>query len=101
PDQNSLDKLVKQWCPSVIVVGLPLNMDGSEQEMTFKARKFGNRLKEKYRISVVFEDERLTSCDAKDEIFSSGGFKALKKDKGAIDSLSATLILQQYMDSNP
>ena len=49
PDAQALDRLVRDWIPSLFVVGLPLNMDGSEQEMTFKARKFGNRLKEKYK----------------------------------------------------
>ena len=96
PDPNALDKLVKDWLPSVFVVGLPLNMDGTEQEMTFKARKFGNRLKEKYKKDVFFIDERLTSASAKEEIFERGGFRALKKDKATIDSLSAVNILEQY-----
>lgn len=100
PDQNALEKLVKDWSPSVFVVGLPLNMDGSEQEMTFKARKFGNRLKEKFKREVVFVDERLTSASAKEEIFSKGGFKALAKDKGVIDSLSAVNILEQYFNEH-
>lgn len=96
PDAQSLDRLVRDWLPAVFVVGLPLNMDGTEQEMTFKARKFGNRLKEKYKKEVVFIDERLSSASAKEEIFERGGFKALAKDKGAIDSLSAVTILEQY-----
>ena len=75
-------------------------MDGSEQEMTFKARKFGNRLKEKYKKEVVFIDERLTSASAKEEIFGRGGFRALAKDKGAIDSLSAVTILEQYFSEH-
>lgn len=100
PDPNALDKLVKDWMPSVFVVGLPLNMDGTEQEMTFKARKFGNRLKEKYKKDVFFVDERLTSASAKEEIFERGGLKALKKDKGTIDSLSAVNILEQYFNEH-
>ncbi len=96
PDAQSLERLVREWIPSVFVVGLPLNMDGTEQEMTFKARKFGNRLKEKFKKEVVFIDERLSSASAKEEIFERGGFKALAKDKGAIDSLSAVTILEQY-----
>ncbi len=100
PNAQSLDKLVKDWCPSMFIVGLPLNMDGTEQEMTFKARKFGNRLKEKFKKEVIFIDERLTSASAKEEIFDRGGFRALAKDKGAIDSLSAVTILEQYFSEN-
>ncbi len=100
PDAQSLERLVREWIPSVFVVGLPLNMDGTEQEMTFKARKFGNRLKEKYKKEVVFIDERLTSASAKEEIFERGGFRALAKDKGAIDSLSAVTILEQYFSEH-
>ena len=68
--------------------------------MTFKARKFGNRLKEKYKKDVFFIDERLTSASAKEEIFERGGFRALKKDKGTIDSLSAVNILEQYFNEH-
>lgn len=100
PIKADLDKLIKDWAPSVIVVGLPLNMDGTEQLMTHRAKKFGNRLSENYKIKVVFVDERLTSASAKDEIFEYGGFRALAKDKGAIDSLSAQYILEQYFEQN-
>ncbi len=100
PSESDLDKLVKEWCPSLFVVGLPLNMDGTEQLMTKRARKFGNRLLEKYQKEVVFVDERLTSAAAKEEIFDRGGFRALAKDKGAIDSLSAVTILEQYFSEH-
>ena len=44
PDWSQLEKLLKEWQPDLLVVGLPLNMDGTEQEMTVRARKFGQRL---------------------------------------------------------
>lgn len=100
PDACALDKLVKDWMPKLFVVGLPLNMDGTEQLMTKRARKFGSRLKDKYKTEVVFVDERLTSASAKDEIFTRGGFRALAGNKGAIDSLSALTILEQYFSEN-
>ena len=100
PNELELQKTVKDWQPCVFVVGLPLNMDGTEQLMTKRARKFGNRLKEKFRINVEFVDERLTSKEAKEQIFEQGGFRALAKDKGAIDSLAAVAILEQYFYEN-
>lgn len=75
-------------------------MDGTEQLMTKRARKFGNRLSQNFKIKVSFVDERLTSAQAKEEIFSKGGFKALAKDKGYIDCLSAVAILEQYFSEN-
>ncbi|MGN0909123.1 MAG: Holliday junction resolvase RuvX [Succinivibrio sp.] len=96
PDQAQLRRLMEEWKPSLCVVGLPLNMDGSEQEMTRRARKFGNRLASAFKVTVAFEDERLTSAEAKQGIFEQGGFRALRDGKGRIDSASACLILEQY-----
>ncbi|MCI6449430.1 MAG: Holliday junction resolvase RuvX [Succinivibrio sp.] len=96
PNEAQLQKLFKDWCPSIVVVGLPLNMDGTEQLMTKRALKFGYRIEQNFKIKVNFVDERLTSASAKEEIFSQGGFRALASDKGAIDSLSAVTILEQY-----
>ena len=68
PNEVQLKKLVSDWRPSLFVVGLPLNMDGTEQLMTKRARKFGNRLSENFKLQVAFVDERLTSAQAKEEI---------------------------------
>ncbi len=96
PDEQGLNKLMQEWQPAKCVVGLPLNADGSEQEMTKKARRFGNRLAQKFKVKVEFVDERYTSVAAKERIFSQGGFRALASDKGRIDSESACEILEQY-----
>lgn len=95
-DEISLNKLMKEWQPSKCVVGLPLNADGTEQDMTKRARRFGNRLSQKFKVKVEFVDERYTSVAAKEHIFSQGGFRALVSDKGRIDSESACEILEQY-----
>ncbi|MDD6318886.1 MAG: Holliday junction resolvase RuvX [Succinatimonas hippei] len=97
PDKGALKRVMDEWKPEICVVGLPLNMDGSEQEMTRRARRFGNRLANDFKVKVVFEDERLSSAEAKDEIFARGGFRALKKGKERIDSASACIILEQYL----
>ncbi len=96
PDEQSLNKLMQEWKPAKCVVGLPLNADGTEQEMTKRAKRFGNRLAEKFKVKVEFVDERYTSVAAKERIFSQGGFRALASDKGRIDSESACEILEQY-----
>ena len=60
-----LKKQVDEWQPDLMVVGLPLNMDGTNQEVTFKAKKFANRLHNHFAIPVETQDERLTTADAK------------------------------------
>ncbi|AAP96546.1 crossover junction endodeoxyribonuclease RuvA [[Haemophilus] ducreyi] len=99
PNWQHIEKIIKEWQPDLLVVGLPLNMDGSEQPLTQRARKFANRLNGRFNLPVALQDERLTTTEAKSEIFSRGGYKALKKDK--IDTISACLILESWFDNNP
>ncbi|MEP4888574.1 MAG: Holliday junction resolvase RuvX [Aliiglaciecola sp.] len=95
PDWDLVKNVYEQWQPHLVVVGLPLNMDGSKQEMTFKAQKFANRLHAKFKVPVQTLDERLTTVDAKARLFEMGGFKKLSK--GKVDSASACLILESFM----
>ncbi|HEX6827779.1 MAG TPA: Holliday junction resolvase RuvX, partial [Burkholderiales bacterium] len=50
--------LVAEWMPALLVVGLPLHPDGAEHEMTRSARRFANRLRERFRLETVLVDER-------------------------------------------
>ena len=97
PNWDIVEALFDEWKPHVAVVGLPLNMDGSNQQVTFGAKKFANRLHAKYRVKVETCDERLTTVDAKAQLFEMGGYKKLHKQK--IDSASACLILESWMSS--
>lgn len=65
PNWEEIAKLIQEWQPDLVVVGLPLNMDGTEQEMTHRARKFANRLNAKFGVKIFTQDERLTTTDAK------------------------------------
>ncbi|RUO27900.1 Holliday junction resolvase RuvX [Aliidiomarina sedimenti] len=94
PNWEQLERLLKEWQPDVCVVGLPLNMDGSEQPITVRARKFANRLHGRFGVKVELQDERLTTVSAKELLFAEGGYRNLDKD--SIDSASACLILQDY-----
>ncbi|WP_206485473.1 Holliday junction resolvase RuvX [Thalassotalea sp. G2M2-11] len=97
PNQEQLQSYITQWQPDKLIVGLPLNMDGSEQQLTFDAKKFGNRLANQFRLPVEFQDERLTTADAKAQLFHHGGYRNLKKDN--IDAESARLIIESYFES--
>ncbi|WP_044837279.1 Holliday junction resolvase RuvX [Thalassomonas viridans] len=96
PHWDNLEKYLKEWQPDYLVVGLPLNMDGSEQQLTLDARKFGNRLAGRFGKKVEFQDERLTTADAKERLFAQGGYRNLKKDN--IDAQSAKLIIESYFE---
>ncbi|MDN7125240.1 Holliday junction resolvase RuvX [Pseudidiomarina sp. 1APP75-32.1] len=95
PDWHKVQVLINEWQPQCLVVGLPLNMDGTEQPVTELARKFANRLHGRFGLPVHLQDERLTTVAAKEELFERGGFRQLSKDK--IDSAAAQLILEDYM----
>lgn len=96
PDWEVLAKLISEWQPELVVVGLPLNMDGREQPFTARVHKFINRLHGRFGVKVVAHDERLTTVEARAELFSRGGFKKLSKD--AVDCLSAVLILESWFE---
>ncbi|MGQ4277024.1 Holliday junction resolvase RuvX [Pseudidiomarina sp. E22-M8] len=95
PDWQRVGAIIQEWQPQSLVVGLPLNMDGTEQPLTDLARKFANRLHGRFGLPVELQDERLTTVAAKEELFARGGFRQLSKDK--IDSAAAQLILEDYM----
>lgn len=65
PDWPALLQLIDQWQPDLCVVGLPLNMDDSESELSMRARRFARRLRHHSQRAVVMVDERLTTREAR------------------------------------
>lgn len=98
PDWTQFEKLLKEWQPELVVVGLPLNMDGTDQPLTDRARKFANRLHGRFGVKVELQDERLSTVEARAGLFERGGFRALNK--GSIDSASAVIILESYFENH-
>ncbi len=94
PNWDAIKKLIKKWVPDALVVGIPLNMNGTEQPMSEHARHFAAQLREMYHLPVHEIDERLTTKDAREKLFDSGGFKALQG--GQVDRVAAQLILQNW-----
>jgi putative Holliday junction resolvase len=95
PNWDQINKLIQQWQPAGFVVGIPVNMDGSEQFTTDAAKKFAASLSTKYQLPVFHIDERLSTAEAKSIVFDSGGFKALKETD--IDSIAAKLLLEAWL----
>src|SRR5690348_12316688 len=72
PQWEVLNKLIKTWQPDALVVGIPLNMDGTEQPLTQAAAAFSNELKQRYGLPVYGMDERLSTKDARERLFNQG-----------------------------
>jgi putative Holliday junction resolvase len=97
PDWDSIGRLIAEWQPDLLVVGLPLQMDGSEQELTQRARRFGNQLKGRYNLPVEMVDERLTSYEA-EQLLRQRSHKGAGHGEQQIDQVAAQLILQSWFD---
>ena len=99
PDWNQIEKLLKEWKPDLVLIGLPLNMDDSESELSARARKFANRLHGRFGVKVEMVDERLSSFEAKGEVMERGGSRDYKNNP--VDSIAARVILESWMERNP
>ena len=78
------------------VIGLPLNMDGTEGPRVEVTREFGNALKEASGLEIIYVDERLTTVSAENLLISADVRR--EKRKTVIDKVAATIILQSYLD---
>lgn len=74
------------------MVGMPFSLDGSEQSMTYAARRFIKELQQRYGLPVHMVDERFTTQEAKQQLFAKGGLRALEKTR--VDSWAAKIILE-------
>lgn len=86
---EAIARLIKEWQPEGLVIGVPFHPDGAEHEMTQRARRFGRQLKGRFRLPVFEADERYTSVEAQSQ--------------GArdVDSTAAALILEQFFREHP
>ena len=87
---SQIEKLVEEWKPASLVVGLPTSVQGVAHAMTKQAEDFARRLEKRFKLPVARVDERYTSVEAESRL------KGVKKK--AIDSVAAQLILEQYFD---
>lgn len=97
-DWEAVDKIVAEWQPDALVVGLPSHIDDTEHEMTRAARGFAKRLKKRYQLPIHLTDERLTSRIAQTLIKQQRSTGSRRRQrKGDVDSLAACIILQSWL----
>ena len=83
---RAIQALIKEWQPNQLVVGMPCHPDGTEHEMSAKARRFGNQLQGRFHLPVEYVDERYTSAVLEGNLDM----------RDNLDAESAALILEQY-----
>lgn len=98
PNWIEIQALIDKWKPQALVVGIPLNMDGTEQLMTCCARRFMHRLQTKFKLPTHEVDERLSSWEAKNRHFSNIKYSKTKKNEKKIHAESAVILIEQWMN---
>ena len=92
----AIDLLIKEWQPGLLVVGLPLSMDGSEHELTRLSKLFARRLAARYGLPIEFVDERLSSFAAEEALKEAG--VSGRAQKAHVDQVAAQCLLQAYLE---
>ncbi len=99
PDWAAIEKQIREWQPDMLVVGLPVHLDGEEQPITQAAKKFGNQLNGRFQLPVEFMDERLSSYEAEERLREINIEKKQtnKRQKALdIDKIAAQLIVESW-----
>ena len=93
----AITQLINEWQPKLLVVGLPLSLDGSETEVTQLCKKFARRLNGRFNLPVIMIDERYSSAEAS-QLLNETGIKG-RAQKAMLDQVAAQTILRSYFDS--
>jgi putative holliday junction resolvase len=92
-----IEKLIEEWRPGRCVVGLPMHADGTEHDMSRRARRFAHRLEGRFHVPVVLVDERLTSRAAESRLAQSG--VRAERMRQVLDAAAAREILEAWFES--
>ena len=93
---QTIEKLIQEWQPVRLVVGLPMHADGVEHEISEHCRRFARQLQGRFNLETELVDERYTSVEAEAMLADMG--RGGQQDKHLIDQLAAQRILQAYFD---
>jgi len=101
PDWDGISKIIEEWQPNQIVVGMPTELDGSENPLKTRIERFCNQLNGRYNIAVDQENEQFTSIEAAQrlkQLRQSGRKQKITKDE--VDKIAAAIILENWMKRN-
>lgn len=88
-------KVIAQWTPQALIVGVPTCIDGRELYTTSAARRFAKELRKRFALPVYLVDERLSTVEARGQLFAQGGYRKIKQTE--VDSIAACVILEQWL----
>ena len=94
PQWETVEQLLAEWKPDVVVIGLPLYQDGTMSDMADRAKKFGQRIHGRFGVRVAFIDEYESTREAREHLKYRG--KASDQD-GKLDATAARIILERWL----
>lgn len=97
PNWDVVQKVVDQWQPCAMIVGLPTCIDGTEQYTTAASKGFAKQLRKRFARPVHLVDERLSTMEARAYLFAEGGYRKIKQSE--VDSIAACVILEQWLQT--
>jgi putative holliday junction resolvase len=100
PKWDEIKQLIDQFRPQLLIVGIPLNMDGTEQLLTVLARRFMNRLKARFKLPTFAIDERLTTWEAKNHLYFQRKKTKSKSKKDLSHAIAAAILIEQWLHSD-
>jgi len=102
PDWETVRRLIGEWQPQLLLVGLPLNMDGTPSEMSERAARFARRLHGRFGLRCELMDERLSSFEARERLAAAAGGPGSRHARSApLDSVAACVILESWFAIAP
>ncbi|MCB1616221.1 MAG: Holliday junction resolvase RuvX [Pseudomonadales bacterium] len=96
---DAITQAINEWKPSLLIVGLPLNMDGSKSDFCAQAERFSRQLNGRYGVPVELADERLSTFEAKSREASTGRHRKAGYASDPVDSLAAHCILESWLST--
>lgn len=101
PNWKTIDDIYHEWHPTILIVGLPLQMNGTEQPITILAKKFAKQLKKRFKTTVEMQDERFSTIEARSNYLKYTYFYFKKiKNNDQINAIAAAIILKSWLNKH-
>ncbi len=99
PDWSSIEKIINEWKPDALIVGIPRYLNGDASDMTEKAERFCRQLEGRFRLPIYTVNESLSSSEAEQRLKQTR--KIDQHNKHEIDKMAAAIIVQRWLEQNP
>ena len=100
PDWDKIKNIIADWQPQALLIGIPYNMDDTEQPLTIAAKKFSRQLENSFKLPIYLVDERLSTRESWHRLKEHSANQSYKKKREKIDQVSATLIIETWFSTD-